>query len=576
MGLSPTNKSTAPNSQQPVSLSKILPPRLHKVLDRPRLIERLRQHKNKKLILIVGQAAQGKSTLAASYVNTLDRTTAWINLDHDDSDAANLFNLLVQSLQRTFPNLDLSPLHDCAAIALGPRKQVPLYRGWAQSLFQSISGTVQLVFDGLDHLAPDASAFRFLQVMIHHVPENISLMMLSREMPSFDIQALKIRQDAFVLTNEELSFTFDEMSEFFRKLRRFSFAAAALRRIYRATEGWIGGLILLSESLSQGEFEGRGTTILSELPDHFSKEVFRYFAEEIFASQTYQVRDFLIKSSILESIEPCFVRDLLGVTNAGEILTDLERRSLFTQSAYERKKVWLFRYHQLFKDFLQDKFATELDAETRRSLFMRAGSLCEHRGELENALKYYIQAKAHPQVELIVESLGMGLLRRGRTGDLARWLGSLPEDLVQANPWLLFYSYMTGRFTGSQEYLHHLLKALMLFEQREDTPGVLLSLAFLIKTSTTGAHPSFLPMHTLLARGEAHRRGRRAEMAPQVPAGPDRCRPHARGPGPGLGDQSAPVGAPRPRSTRDRITPPAGARRAPTSHPPALVTSGTA
>ncbi len=51
-----------------VSISKITPPSVPHILDRPRLIERLIQNRDKKLILILGQAAQGKSTLAVSYV----------------------------------------------------------------------------------------------------------------------------------------------------------------------------------------------------------------------------------------------------------------------------------------------------------------------------------------------------------------------------------------------------------------------------------------------------------------------------------------------------------------------------
>jgi len=41
------------------------PPRFPHILKRPRLLERLEQQRDKKLILILGQGAQGKSTLEA-------------------------------------------------------------------------------------------------------------------------------------------------------------------------------------------------------------------------------------------------------------------------------------------------------------------------------------------------------------------------------------------------------------------------------------------------------------------------------------------------------------------------------
>ena len=52
----------------PVSLSKITPPQLTNTLPRPRLLNLLKKNSDKKLILILGQAAQGKSTLAASFL----------------------------------------------------------------------------------------------------------------------------------------------------------------------------------------------------------------------------------------------------------------------------------------------------------------------------------------------------------------------------------------------------------------------------------------------------------------------------------------------------------------------------
>lgn len=71
-----------------VSLSKISPPYVTKLLPRPRLYLLLNEHRDKKIILIVGQAAQGKSTLIASYIEIETIPAAWINLEPDDSEAS--------------------------------------------------------------------------------------------------------------------------------------------------------------------------------------------------------------------------------------------------------------------------------------------------------------------------------------------------------------------------------------------------------------------------------------------------------------------------------------------------------
>ncbi len=70
----------------PLSFSKISPPAPSKIILRPRLLELFEKNEDKKLILITGQAAQGKSTLAALYFRETKRPSIWINLGPEDSD----------------------------------------------------------------------------------------------------------------------------------------------------------------------------------------------------------------------------------------------------------------------------------------------------------------------------------------------------------------------------------------------------------------------------------------------------------------------------------------------------------
>jgi LuxR family maltose regulon positive regulatory protein len=89
----PPSKESPAFSQ--VNLHKIAPPNLAKIIPRPRILDFFEQNIDKKLILIVGQAAQGKSTTAASwYFHNGQRPSVWINLGPEDSDPVNFFYLL--------------------------------------------------------------------------------------------------------------------------------------------------------------------------------------------------------------------------------------------------------------------------------------------------------------------------------------------------------------------------------------------------------------------------------------------------------------------------------------------------
>jgi ATP/maltotriose-dependent transcriptional regulator MalT/two-component SAPR family response regulator len=489
----------------PGNISKITPPHLANVLYRPRLLSLLEKNQSKKLILILGQPAQGKSTLAASY--RLKRAlipSAWMNLDREDSNPINLFYLIVYSLQYVLKDIDLDHLFSYPISTVESRSEIPLFREWTQAIFEQIPTPICIIIDGLDQLSPDAPAFRFLQVLVENSPPNVQLIMLSREIPplSLDFQNLKMRQGAFILRNEDIAFTQEEIKAFFHEIRKISLDADQLKKIYLATEGWIGGLILLSESLSKFPADTRDRFVSEGLPDHFKREVFQYFGKEILSSQPEQAQEFLIKSSIVDLMEPGLIKELIGIENAEQILRDYARKNLFVQSFYDEKKGWVFRYHQSFRDFLHAKFKSTVGDEEKQTLFLKAGGLYEQRNDLENSVKYFLQAKAYPQAVSVIERLGIDLLRVGRKSDLLQWLNALPEDAVQGNPWLLLYLAVTRRFEGGRENVTILEKVYTLFKERGDQKGSLSALAFLIEASIhTGAH--LVPIEKLIDEGEA-------------------------------------------------------------------------
>lgn len=156
-----------------LSVSKFTPPRLPGIVYRSRLLKLIEQNKDKKLLLILGQAAQGKSTLAASYVHNLEIPSAWVNLSEDDSDPVNLFYSLVHALQYVLKEVDLSPALSYPSLTTEPRLEVPLYREWANAMFERITVPVQIVLDGLDRLSSDAPSFGFLQVILDGLPQHI-------------------------------------------------------------------------------------------------------------------------------------------------------------------------------------------------------------------------------------------------------------------------------------------------------------------------------------------------------------------------------------------------------------------
>lgn len=490
-----------------------MPPRLPAILERPRLIESLEKNRDKRLILILGQAAQGKTTLAASCVKRSEIPSAWINLNRDDSEPVDLFYSMVHSFQHVLMDTDFSSLLSYPSMGMGPRLEIPLYREWTNVIFEQISFPIQIVFDGLDRLTVNAPSFQFLKLLIEEAPQHVHLLILSREEPPFEIQGLKVKQGAYVLTNEDLAFTQDEIKAFFQELRGMSFGPGQLKKVHQFTEGWIGGLLLLSETLNRFPEDTREKYLRESIPDRFKGAVFQYFGEEILSSLPGPTQRFLIRSSIFKIIEPGLAKDLLGMEESEEILKEHAKKNLFVQSNYEDKKGWIFRYHQLFRDFLQFKFRSEIGEEERRSLFLKAGAIYEQRGHLEESVRHYLKAKAYDRAASVIEQIGMDLLNTGRGVDLAQLLEALPEDLIQGNPWLLFYLSMNRRFTGVGKNIESFQKAHNLFEQQKDVRGCLLSLSYLIEATFFKGDDS-IPISILIEQGETLLESLKSDLYP--------------------------------------------------------------
>jgi LuxR family transcriptional regulator, maltose regulon positive regulatory protein len=486
----------------PTNHTKVSPPRVPGVLYRSRLIEQITKNQDKRLLFILGQAAQGKSTLAASYAATQEVPVAWLNLDQGDSDPVNLFYWLVNAFQHIMPERDFSFLKSYPSSSQGPRELISLYREWVQVMFEQINDPVQLVIDGLDRLAPKAPSFLFLHTLSNEAPPHLRLIMLSREEPPFGLQELKIKQQAQVLTNEDLAFSLEETRAFFRETRKMGLNSSQVARIHAAAEGWVGGLLLFSEAIQRLPEGERERYISEKIPDHLRMEAFRFFEEAILSSQPPEIREFLIKSSVLDKMETEFIRDLLGTKDIEEVLQEAARKHLFVQSNYEEGKGWVFRYHQLFRDFLLLKFNTELSSETRQSLFLKTGLLFQQRGRLEEAVRYFLQAGAYESAVPAIEKTGGNLVRSRRTDDLREWLQALPEETVQGNPWLLYYLSRTRGLTDPVKNLPILHRALTLFEQGGDLRGRLASLIYLIATSMYLGGKEPVPLPVLLAKGE--------------------------------------------------------------------------
>lgn len=446
------------------------PPLVMDAVKRQRLFDLLDAYQDRQNILITGQAAQGKTTLLATYLKDKSLTTIWVPTRADDQDHAKLFNRLSMALtEKTGPQKTIG-----SNAILGTQKPVLRH---AQRLIQMLVETkipLALVFDDMEHLGDESSGFELVRHLVETRFETLKIYMLSRQRPALNFAWLKMAKNLFVLTNEDLSFTLNETGDFFSRKKGMS--QNQIKKIHHITDGWAGGLTLVLESFRQVNEK-------LVLPERLTAEVFNYFSREIYQQLDPQTQDFLIHTALLDIIDPQIITHLFGRDDRLDILKALENRNLFIQRLETASGTDQFKYHHLFREFLLKDLLKTKGHEGIRALNRKIGYYYWEQKNHETALDFLIRAEDFEQVIRIIKIKGADLIIKGNYALLSRRLESLPEEMVESDPWLIFFKTMTRRILGGKKNIIQFKKALSLFEKANDTRGIVLCIGFLIEAA---------------------------------------------------------------------------------------------
>ncbi len=148
------------------------------------------------------------------------------------------------------------------------------------------------------------------------------------------------------------------------------------------TQGWVSGLTLFQhafQDLSSGDIR-KCIVQPNSLPD----PVDDYLEEEVFSALAPEIKDFLLRTSILTRLHASFCDQWLGIDASQSILTHLATHHLFIQKQVGQGDGYV--YHHLFRIFLQNRLAAHSSTEVLVDLHRKAAVLYEGLDGIEEAL----------------------------------------------------------------------------------------------------------------------------------------------------------------------------------------------
>ncbi|MCF8044534.1 MAG: hypothetical protein K9J83_01640 [Desulfarculaceae bacterium] len=456
-------------------MNKTFPiPEVREVVSRDRLFLKLDRNTETNTVFITGQAAQGKSTLAASYLARSSETTLWFHLTRKESDASCFFHLVFHPVRRILdPSGGLDNIGTVSS-PLSTTEEPGRYSEALIDLFAAGETKVNIVLDDLDALDRDSDTMQVIRDLAGSLTPNIRLFLISRGMSEMEVHGLKLENKMICIDNEDLAFTLEETELFFQKKGRNWLSREHIENIHTVTEGWVGGIVLVSETIRQ-------KSDLSWLSELIRGDLVEYFSKEVYPQLEKEIKDFLMKISVFEEVDPRTAESFTQNPSAGKILETLERRNLFIHRVMEEKSGVTFRMNRLFRDFLQRELETRQSGEQIESLLHEAGETLIRFDEAEKSIPFFIRAGSWEAAGDSITRIGTDFLIKGRVRELAEWIEAMPEMVVWKDPWLIFYLTMTRRIKGGSRNVEDFRIALDLFREREDIRGILLCTAYIIE-----------------------------------------------------------------------------------------------
>ena len=377
-------------------------------------------------------------------------------MDSDDNDLSRFFRYLIGALQTIEPKLGEEAL-DFTRSSEGVGLEVGLTL--LINELSALSKEMALVLDDFQVLE-NPLALQGVGFLLKYLPSSLHLVIASRSEPKLDLVYLHAKGRVVELGADELRFTSEEVGWYFQQAVGLQISPETVRALEERTDGWITALQMAAISLKNQADPEMFLAHLQGKAHHLAG----FLAEEVLDRQPEEMRQFLLRSSILETLSGPLCEAVVNPDAqpgyGAVMLNRLEQAHVFT-SALDEKHEW-FRFHPLFADFLR-QVEVEVNPGEVPALHKQAAMWLEQNGNLEEALRHALASRDVDWAADMIERNVPAMINMGEMSTLARWIGGLPDEITHRRPllsmgysWALIVAY---RLELAQYWLDDVLQS---------------------------------------------------------------------------------------------------------------------
>lgn len=456
--------------------TKLLPPRaVSEILPRPRLTEKLQANLNSTITLVAADAGCGKTTLIADFLRNQSRNSVWYQLDYTDADPFVFLGYIAHGIKNFAPGFGetiLPYLQEANDELLRfPERAVDLL---LNEVLENIEQPFFLVLDDYHHIGRDTIVHKLVDRILQYSSDMIHLIITTRDLPPLAIMRRRTQSAALVITRDDLLFTDDEVRELFRKTLNVELKDTEIAEYRERTHGWITALQLVRQVAEQEIYlhSDKPTLDLSEMLNQSEKDIFDYFAEEVFSHEPEEIQSLLLYLSLLESLPLDECSRLFPQFRCSAFLPELVQKNVFLTVAGDKKTNEVYRLHPLFRDFLQRRLRSEIGRAALEKEKNRLAEFYFRENQWEKALPFLLEAENFDKAAEIVAEKGGDWIAVGAGLTLENFIERIPLASLEKFPRALLHKAEIARLRGEAEKSTKLLnRAVVRLSAENDKTG---------------------------------------------------------------------------------------------------------
>ena len=438
----------------PLILNKVASPHyVTPVLRRARLLDWLHDAAPCRATVIIADAGYGKTTLLWQWEREASFRCYWYKLDRTDRDWTFHISYLIEAISKDHRGFGRRA-HSMLQQMGGPSSSRPGVAAYLLAeMHQRLTEPCTFIIDDWQYVNAVTEVRGLWNQILRDAPPTCRFVFSSRVKPKLQFARFKTHGGYAELRTDELRFTEDEIGELFRDTYNDPLEATDIAELERRTEGWAASLQLVEVSLRDRSTPDERRRFIRSITATRDSDLFNFLAEEVLDQQPEETKNFLLSTSILHQITPEVAERLTGVHDGRRELVDLEHRGLFTNRLDDVR----YRYHNLFREFLERRLLMERSEAEVIGLHIHAASYFETSEEWPQAIHHYLRAGLQRQAARLIAKYGEEVVAEGRLGLVDEWLQELPEEAIRSNARL---SLLLGEACGMRGEWDRALAAL--------------------------------------------------------------------------------------------------------------------